>query len=73
MGRKTEQKVIKNLYSGVILTLMAAAVMFSLFLMSGARAESKIYYVTVNGGATLQDGSSWENAFPAASLDYALT
>ncbi len=73
MGRKTEQKVIKNLYSGVILTLMAAAVVFSLFLMSGARAESKIYYVTVNGGATLRDGSSWENAFPAASLDYALT
>ena len=75
MSRETKQKVIKskkNLYPGVTLTL-AAAVMLSLFLISGARAESKIYYVTVNGGATLRDGSSWESALPAASLDYALT
>ena len=50
---------------------MASAVMFSLFFMSGARAESTIYYVTVSGGGT-QDGSSWTNAFSAASLDHAI-
>ncbi|MFC5409302.1 putative Ig domain-containing protein [Larkinella bovis] len=43
-----------------------------LFLTGLTAYSQKIYYVTTSGGSTLQDGSSWENAFSGTQLQTAI-
>ena len=63
----------KSLLTGLSALVLLMAVFTMGAMLYSAGADNNVIYVTAAGGTSTQNGSSWESAYPAGSLDIAIT